>query len=342
MHRHHATLPLLLLAVACAETAPANCADHPEREACVEACRRNPTDPLCSPADDAGTDSGAADSGAADSGTDAGPCGLCEGGLLCDPSTGDCVQCLGHDDCDGATPVCDPDAHTCVQCLGHDDCTDPAAAQCDDSHTCVPCTMDNHCTQGDRRFCAEGTCVQCDADSETAACADKVCDIEAGTCSDADPRSAIECEPCLSDLHCEDGLRCVPLNYKGAPHGNFCLPVSPCARPFSIRLSGRESLSGVAGDYCGINEALTTCEAVRALLDDTICDSDGPGGPDGGGGTMPCPEGGLCRDFGAAGGNRCTYECGMASQCLDPVSSPSGSRCVRGSGTDPDYCGPGR
>ena len=103
-----------------------------------------------------------------------------------------------------------------------------------------------------------------------------------------------------------------------------------CEQPFSIEITGRTTLSGATeGSYCGIAETLTTCEALRALLDNQTC----PGGED-----SECPESGLCRRVGTLN-NRCTYPCaGDPAVCKEPPAS--GSTC--GDGGDSggaDFCG---
>jgi hypothetical protein len=100
-----------------------------------------------------------------------------------------------------------------------------------------------------------------------------------------------------------------------------------CARPFIYPLPGeRESLSGAAASlYCGVNETLTTCEAVLALLDDQPCEGD-----------ADCPEGGICRDVGG-GGLRCTYECTHGTECTAEGVPAS---CGDADGTAEErYCG---
>ena len=51
---------LSIVAFGCIETKNANCAENPDLEVCIEACRRNPTDPAC-PRADASSDAAAAD-----------------------------------------------------------------------------------------------------------------------------------------------------------------------------------------------------------------------------------------------------------------------------------------
>jgi len=113
----------------------------------------------------------------------------------------------------------------------------------------------------------------------------------------------------------------------GTAHGSYCLKdasVAGCVRPFGIAISAT-SLDGHASPYCGINETLTTCEAVHALVVDTTCASD-----------AECPEGGLCRTVGLTA-NRCTYQCGFASECIPaPVA---GSTCGAGTTGSVSYCG---
>src|SRR5690606_32948040 len=100
--------------------------------------------------------------------------------------------------------------------------------------------------------------------------------------------------------------------------------------PWKVALLNRPSRSGEeAANYCGINEALTTCGAVHAAREGqgVDCQHD-----------SECPRGGLCRLVGPidAGTNRCTYRCGDVHQCPDAENYPNLASC-------PDvaerYCG---
>jgi len=116
----------------------------------------------------------------------------------------------------------------------------------------------------------------------------------------------------------------------GTAHGSYCLKdasVAGCVQPYRINVSAT-SLDGHAATYCGINEMLTTCEAVRALVDNRAC----PGASDAG-----CPEGGLCRIVGASADTFCTYQCGRAVEC-DAAPFP-GSTCGAGTTSGVSYCG---
>ncbi len=141
------------------------------------------------------------------------------------------------------------------------------------------------------------------------------------------------CDPCDTDANCGGANDyCVPMQYMGADHGAYCLTdfteTGSCESPLAISLMGRTSLSGHSGDaYCGINEDLATCDAVRALLDNTAC----PGGMD-----SECPDGGLCRQVGTQM-NHCTYQCSGAVEC--DVSPHPGDTCGPGSTGGDSFCG---
>jgi hypothetical protein len=127
------------------------------------------------------------------------------------------------------------------------------------------------------------------------------------------------------------------MTYDGARYpnneGGFCLKSidlgGSCTNPYRIVIT-RTSLSGVpAEDYCGINEDLATCQAVRALLGDLACD---PVNED-----QDCPQpSGLCRELPGIL-NRCTYLCSDIVECKLPPAP--GSTCnASGSGGN-KYCG---
>jgi len=117
----------------------------------------------------------------------------------------------------------------------------------------------------------------------------------------------------------------------------FCLKVyapGACERPYAIRITDRASLSGAPLEsYCGINESLATCPAVRDLDRLESC----PGGED-----IECSTSGLCRDVGGLP-DQCTYRCEDEMSDVECVAdSPPGrpgSNCgSSGSGGD-RYCG---
>jgi hypothetical protein len=261
---------------------------------------------------------------------DAGPCGTCGGQTpYCRVSDGECVACVDDEHC--SEGMCDPESGACVACSDNAHCTDPAASSCEQG-TCVACSDNAHCAHLEGvGVCDDGRCVQCSAD-DASACSGNACKSD-GTCSEFEEGAQEACEPCDTDDNCKPNFYCVPMRYMGEDRpGGYCLEDASagCVRPFSIPLTPRTTLSGVNDrTFCGIHEALTTCEAVRALIEDASC----PGGRD-----DECPEGGLCRTVGALP-NRCTYRCITADQCLAPVLSPSHSTCGDGGNSPPNYCG---
>jgi len=281
-----------------------------------------------------------------DGGIEAGPCGVCAFETpVCNVDDLQCVECTAEDDgfCAGKPLVCKTDTFECVECIASSDCNDADAARCDtDLNECDACQGDGDCTgiAGLLR-CGEGVCVECTPDTETDDCGGKSCDPATFACTATVLASRETCQTCVSDSECKEaGNRCVAMTYQGAPYPDmqtgFCLKTTEggCERPFAITLADRASLSGPpTASYCGINETLATCPAVKALLDDVQCT---------GGMASECPQpSGLCEQVGDLQ-NRCTYPCDVAQQCL-PIGNPDnpnpGSTCgSSGSGSD-DYCG---
>jgi hypothetical protein len=223
------------------------------------------------------------------------------------------------------------------ECEGDTDCDREEAARCDtETGTCVGCGEDLNCVGViglERCDADEGLCVQCKPLSEALDCGSTSCNPATFECTETVRGSRFVCDSCVSDSDCGVDLACVPMWFGDTPRATgYCLyPTGHdlCEQPFVFPVPGeRESLSGApAALYCGVNESLTTCEAVRALVDDRLCESD-----------SDCPEGGLCRQV-AEVGLRCTYECTHGTQCLDPQTG-SPSVCGDAGGTAQEmYCG---
>lgn len=282
---------------------------------------------------DGGGFDGAVD-GQVDGGADAGPCGECgEGTPYCviAPDGGAaCRECdpgIGNDSCSRFTdrPFCDPDTQLCVECLGNEQCTDPGASRCNDANECVPCGSATDCEHvmdegANLRYCesVEGAarCVQCTLDTEGDDCGSFVCDPQTLRCTMTVRERAGTCQPCISDSHCaaaDDS--CVPLSFDGTARGHYCLRnfSAGCVRPFNVQLTGRMTRSGVSGlSFCGIDESLTTCEAVIAALEGDSCPS---------GTAAECAtEGAICGTVTGLA-NVCSYPCDNSNQC------PSGMTC---------------
>lgn len=284
-----------------------------------------------------------------DGSVEAGDCGFCpmDRPVCLD---GICVQCTADEDtfCTNRAQLCDVEAMECVNCLGDENCTALRASRCNlDTNECEPCLTNADCDGVDGlantgNACDDGECVECTPETESATCSGGVsCNPATRTCTETQVGSLRVCEPCLADSECGSGgapstaHRCVPMFYPDPQtrfpddETGFCLKTTDggCERPYSITLSGRSSLSGSArSDYCGINESLATCPAVRALEEDTRCD---------GGADEECPVSGLCRQVGSLL-NRCTYRCSFLVECL-PEPLP-GATCDSDA-DDEDYCG---
>jgi hypothetical protein len=68
------------------------------------------------------------------------------------------------------------------------------------------------------------------------------------------------------------------------------------------------SASGASSEpYCGVDETVTTCEAVVALFDDDACATSADCG-------APALDDGHCGTVSGVA-NRCTYACGATAQC---------------------------
>jgi hypothetical protein len=288
-----------------------------------------------------------------DGGVEAGPCGICP---TTKPVCNDdlqCVECTADDDdyCEESGLLCNPGEFTCVECVGNSDCTAADAARCDtETHECVECDSHAQCSgidglPDDGNACDDGLCVDCTAETESTTCVnDKSCNPETGQCTNTTVGSRDVCETCVADSECgDDGApseahRCVEMSYQGERFPDddtgFCLKTTEggCERPYAITLSDRPSLSepSVERDYCGINENLATCPAVRALEHDQQC----PDGRD-----DECPPSGVCREVGSLP-KRCTYPCASLIECLpdNPPGRP-GSTCGSSASGGEDYCG---
>jgi hypothetical protein len=279
-------------------------------------------------------------------------CGCPDDRPVCIEDTQTCVECTPEDSgaCDGSAPVCDPDSNTCI-CRDDDDCTDPAAAKCNaETRTCRACDDSTQCDgvtgldPTDNVCNSEGVCVDCTVETEAETCPEgDSCHPTEEACTGVPVGSLRECDACVADSQCGDGTspslayRCVPLNYQQQRYPDestgFCLKSielgGSCNNPFRIVVT-RPSLSGEPPDaYCGINEGLTTCDAVQALIEDAECNPEN--------GDDDCPQpAGLCRELPGAL-NRCTYRCASIVECIEAPAP--GSSCANGDGTSEAYCG---
>ena len=86
---------------------------------------------------------------------------------VCDPSTGDCVECLASADCKASDkPICSE--KTCIACDAAHACEN---GKCDTSSgKCVECLADADCALRERGVCWQGICSACDATNCSQAC----------------------------------------------------------------------------------------------------------------------------------------------------------------------------
>jgi hypothetical protein len=307
------------------------------------------------PVADAGTGGRGGTAGAGGTGGTGGdpidPCGGCTLPTpVCDESNFTCVECLPDrpDACPDTAPICDAETLTCI-CETDADCKNPTAARCAlETQQCVECDDDAQCDDVDglppqNNACnPEGVCVDCTPETEAETCPGGFsCDPRLVTCTETTVGSRAVCETCVADSECgddgfvSDDFRCVPMFYLSPDipfpdtGDGFCLQIfapGGCSQPYAIRISDRRSLSdSTLRSYCGINENLATCPAVRALDLNRPCAS---------GEDTDCPVGGLCRAVGGLA-NRCTYPCSDETQCDEPPNP--GSTCD--SSDTLDYCG---
>jgi len=284
-------------------------------------------------------------------GGDAGnPCGCPDEEPVCLDDMMTCVECTAEETgaCTSTAPVCDPDTNTCV-CRDDADCKDPAFAQCNtETRECIPCNDNTQCDGVDgllnptNNVCnSDNVCVDCTLETEAESCPpNRTCNPSTSECTGQAAGSLEVCDACVADSECgdstgaSDAFKCVPLNYQGDRFPDdttgFCLKSielgGSCSNPYRIVVE-ETSLSGAeADDYCGINEDLTTCPAVQALLADTPCDPEN--------GDEDCPQpAGLCRELPGVV-NRCTYPCESLVECVTP-----GSTCNQSLPEESRYCG---
>ncbi|QQR88846.1 MAG: hypothetical protein IPJ88_11485 [Myxococcales bacterium] len=230
-------------------------------------------------------------------------------------------------------PECVEDAGPDVSgCVSNAVCLDAGASFCEvDAGICTGCMRDTDCTHiSGKNMCSAGACVQCTPEDESA-CDGKSCDPENNSCTETTVASIDTCEPCVSDTECVADHKCVPLDYDGSFHGNYCMKVlsATCERPYLVVLNKKSVLAGedeAAEQFCGINESLSSCEAVLAFI--SPCTTDGSCQV--GGNETPI-SGALCRTVNGSP-SKCTYKCSAPAQCQDTFG------CTN-SGNGVDYCG---
>jgi len=258
----------------------------------------------------------------------------CPGGV-CDVISKTCTPCLNSNDCvaPGATQCKVDDANltqnACVECLDNTPCTTPVAARCGPTNACGPCQDAADCAQvPNTNQCVQGTCVPCTTATEAADCNNFVCDPQTNMCTGATIGATLALNACVSDTQCQADHACVPLNYMGAFHGNYCMPIysgsGSCPKPYGDGDVPRTTANGQSVTVCMIID-LTTPEAIG---DYGIADCDPMNVAD------KCPAlGARCeiRRPSTSQALICTYSCSLNNDCKP------GSDCVGSAGDQ--YCG---
>lgn len=226
--------------------------------------------------------------------------------MLCNDA-GECVGCLTDNDCSNPTPVCNEG--TCTGCTAHADC----AERDDDALSCDAST---------------GRCEACTPDTEEERCGPFSCSSVTLTCTTTMRGNQDTCDSCEADSECASGRKCVMHTFDGTEVGYFCFLDSAdggcgdsdmARRPYRTRVE-LTSIDGIEATYC-MPPVTTTCEGIRDTQS-TSCTMDSECGADE-------LSDGYCPNVGSGMG-LCSYRCGGAVDCADPLSC----------GGTPQHCRP--
>lgn len=239
-----------------------------------------------------------------------------------------CVECNSPGSDEGCSDLFCSDDFECVTCLDNDVCQDRTRSKCENAGTsdaeCVACEGPDDCMHIDgMNQCRDETCVQCTPATEDEDCGGNVCDRTTLECTNVGIGSAGGCASCVSDSNCKAGFYCIPMEYMGNDHGNYCMPVSnnsTCSNVFSEPEDDRETIDGAEVDVCLIRERLMTCEALSVF--DESCDS---------GSADECTVNGARAPGARCESGRCTYG------CVSPRNCKMGAVCT-GNPADGEYC----
>lgn len=258
----------------------------------------------------------------------------CQGSDRCDLGTNVCVECLGDNDCtEDSAGFCELDTNTCVACLTDEACNSPQAAKCDEGNACSSCMIDDDCAHLGLARCETGTCYECLPEKEEEDCNGNACDPETFTCTNTPLGTLDSCQPCLADSECGMNQGCVELTFGSVTQG-YCLvdgiAAGGCPEPYVVPHNNVTSRSGVTSDWCGINDQVTSCVAVRqrtkdypSCMNSTTCG-------------LPGEDDAFCVDEGI-GGMVCTYACTQDRQCDQTLEE---CRDVAGDGVPAKVCTP--
>ncbi len=119
---------------------------------------------------------------------------------VCDPSDGQCVECLPNTDCSHGGR-CDPVTRTCSSsCQSDADCKMGSDGRClTSTNQCVECLGANDCQSGDRPICntTSHACVGCVHDADCTDAQKPACLASSGQCAE-----------CSATVPCSSGATC--------------------------------------------------------------------------------------------------------------------------------------
>ncbi len=265
----------------------------------------------------------------------------CDGDLVCNTDTHECVECMSNSNCDDDL-VCNVETHKCVQCVVPSDCdalyayggegcmtcntgtnvcetmcTDAAKPHCsEDGTTCVRCVGDAHCS--DVSACAECRGHDClDCPDGGVCLSSGTC----GTCDDSHPCSS-KCETCQGgecvEKTCKSGM-CRPDDGECVA----CLSNGDCGS--GVCVDGEcKKCSASGGGGCD-TKACQTCQGGecvdRCAASGQVCDGNGS-----------CMKPSECDPSRHTGCPVCA-ECNALGRCISKCSVP-GAACTE-SGCSP-------
>ncbi len=132
----------------------------------------------------------------------------CPSNLVCNKSSGECVVCLGDEDCpEGTTCGADHDCHKPYPCDSDKDCKELGLVCDKQAGLCVQCLGPEECPA--EEYCLGGYCVADECSAGESKCVEGAVE----TCA-ADGSGWQVSEVCGADQHCLDG----------ACHDNVCPP----------------------------------------------------------------------------------------------------------------------
>lgn len=296
---------------------------------------------------------GSAGSGGAPGCTSAADCVGHPSGPACDPTSGDCVGCVGPTDCPTGQ-FCDTGAQQCkAGCDDAGDCSAPAA-QCDTAtNTCKECLQDTHCPSG--QICVSGACATgcsttqpCPSTSQTCcgtSCHDLSSDItNCGTCGVACPLVQNAATVCTNGVcgmgGCAVGFAdCNQNPADGCEHNvtqlgpcictpgqtQTCYDGPPGTLNVGVCKSGTRTCqpSGLLWGFC-LNQVLPQAETCTANNQDDDCDGQVDNVP----------------DIDGDGWNACQGDCcETPADCSQPTLVNPGAYDVPGNNVDDDCDG---